>query len=81
MVLLPPFFFLLNSLHNIDKYLEQKKLWNMKVIVIPIIVGAIGMVPKGLKKKRLNKQEIRGRIETCHHSDNNNYQEHLDHSS
>ena len=37
-----------------DKYLdlvrELKKLWNMKVVVIPIIIGALGMVPKGLER-------------------------------
>ena len=25
---------------------ELKKLWNIKVTVIPIVVGALGMVPK-----------------------------------
>ena len=34
-----------------DKYLdlawELKKLWNMKVMMIPIIIGVLGMVPKG----------------------------------
>ena len=39
---------------KVDKYLdfvrELKKLWNMKVTVIPIVVGALGMVPKGLEK-------------------------------
>ena len=52
---------------KIYKYLdfarEPKKLWNMKVTVIPIIVRALGIVPKGLEK-RLGKQEIKGRIET-----------------
>ena len=37
-----------------DKYLdlarELKKLWNMKVIIIPIVVGAFGTVTKGLLK-------------------------------
>ena len=35
-----------------DKYLdlarELKKLWNMKVTIIPIVIGAFGMVTKGL---------------------------------
>ena len=48
---------------KIGKYLdlarELKKLWNMKVIVIPIVVGALGTVPK-----KLENLEIRGRIET-----------------
>ena len=37
-----------------DKYLdlarELKKLWNMKVTIIPIIIGAFGTVTKGLLK-------------------------------
>ena len=37
-----------------DKYLglsiELKKLWNMKVIIIPILTGAFGTVTKGLLK-------------------------------
>ena len=35
----------------------------MKVTVIPIVFGALGIVPKGLGK-RLGELEIRGRIET-----------------
>ena len=35
-----------------DKYLdlarELKKLWNMKVTIIPIVIGAFGIVTKGL---------------------------------
>ena len=37
-----------------DKYLdlvrELKKLWNMKVTIIPIVIGAFGSVTKGLLK-------------------------------
>ena len=44
-----------------DKYLdlarELKKLWNMKVTVIPIVIGALGTIPKGLVK-RLEELEI-----------------------
>ena len=42
---------------------ELKKLWNMRVKVIPIVVGALGTVPIKLEK-RLENLEIRGRIET-----------------
>ena len=42
---------------------ELKKLWNMKVIVIPVVVGAFGMVPKGLEK-RLRILVTRRRIKT-----------------
>ena len=45
---------------------ELKKLWNMKVTVIPIVVGTLGMVPKSLAK-RLGKFEIRGRIRAIQH--------------
>ena len=35
-----------------DKYLdlvrEMKKLWNMKVTIIPIVIGAFGTITKGL---------------------------------
>ena len=37
-----------------DKYLdlarELKKLWNMKVTIIPIVIGAFGTITKGLLK-------------------------------
>ena len=37
-----------------DKYLdiakELKKLWNMKVTIIPIVIGVFGTVTKGLLK-------------------------------
>ena len=35
-----------------DKYLERelKKLWNMKVTIIPIVIAAFGTVTKGLLK-------------------------------
>ena len=40
---------------NIDKYLdlarELKRLWNMKMMVITIVVGALAMVTKGLEKR------------------------------
>ena len=50
-----------------DKYLnlprEWKKLWDMKVMFIPIIIAALGTVTKGLTKG-LEDLEIRGRVET-----------------
>ena len=46
-----------------DKYLdlarELKKTWNMKVTFIPIVIGALGTVTKGLLKG-LEDSEIRG---------------------
>ena len=45
-----------------DKYLEiareLKKLWNMKVTIIPIVIGALGTVTKGLLK-------CLGNLEVC----------------
>ena len=51
-----------------DKYLDlareiKKKLWNMKVTIIPIVIGAFGTVTKGLIKG-LEDLEIKGREET-----------------
>ena len=50
-----------------DKYLdlarELKKLWNMKVTIIPIVIGAFGMVTKGLLKG-LEDLDVGGRVET-----------------
>ena len=50
-----------------DKYLdlagELKKLWNMKVTFIPIILGALGTVTKGFVQG-LEDLEIRRRVET-----------------
>ena len=56
---------------KINKYLDLardlKKLWNMKVTVMPIVVGVLGMAPKGLER-RLEELEIRGRIGHRNHS-------------
>ena len=50
-----------------DKYLdlarELKKLWNMKVTIIPIMIGAFGTVTKWLLKG-LDDLEVGGRVET-----------------
>ena len=52
---------------KLDRYLdlarELKKLWNIKVMVIPIIVGVLETVLKNMEKK-LDELEIRGRIKT-----------------
>ena len=46
-----------------DKYLdlarELRKLWNVKVTMIPIVIDALGMIPKGLERG-LEELEIRG---------------------
>ena len=41
---------------------ELKNLWNMKVTIIPIVIGAFGTVTKGLLKG-LEDLEVRGRVE------------------
>ena len=50
-----------------DKYLdlarELKKLWNMKVTIVPVVIGALGTVTKGLLKG-LEDLEVSGRVET-----------------
>ena len=50
-----------------DKYLdfarELKKLRNMKVTIIPTVIGAVGTVTKGLLKG-LEDLEIGDRVET-----------------
>ena len=50
-----------------NKYLdltkELKKLWNLTVTVIPIVIGALGTVIKGLVQG-LEDLEIRGPVET-----------------
>ena len=42
---------------------ELKKLWNIKVMIIPIVIGALGTVTKGLLPG-LEDLEIRGWVET-----------------
>ena len=50
-----------------DKYLDLarglKKLWNMKVTIVPIVIDALGTITKGLLKG-LEDLEIGGRVET-----------------
>ena len=50
-----------------DKYLdlarELKKLWNMKVTIVTIVIGAFGSISKGLLKG-LEDVEVGGRVET-----------------
>ena len=52
-----------------DKYLdlarELKKLWNMKVTIIPIVIGVFCTVTKGLLKG-LEDLEVGGRVGTIH---------------
>ena len=50
-----------------DKYFdlarELKKRWNMKVTILPIVIGAFGTVTKGLFKS-LEDLEVSDRVET-----------------
>ena len=46
-----------------DKCQRTKKMWNMKAMVIPIVIGTLGKIPKGLVK-RLEDLEIGGQLET-----------------
>ena len=57
----------LKEIEKKDKYLnlarELKKLWNMKVTIMPIMIGAFGTVTKGLLKE-LEDLKVGGRVET-----------------
>ena len=50
-----------------DKYLdlarELKKLWNMKVPIVPIVIGTLSRITKGVLKG-LEDLEVGGRVET-----------------
>ena len=58
---------LLKECEKKDKYLdlarELKKLWNMRVTIVPIVIGAFGTVTKRLIKG-LEDLEVDGRVET-----------------
>ncbi len=47
----------------LDLAWELKKLWNTKVTIVPIVIGALGTVTKGLLKS-LEDLEVGGREET-----------------
>ena len=51
------------DLKYLDLARELKKLWNMQVTIIPIVIGAFGTVTKGLLKG-LKELEVGGRVET-----------------
>ena len=57
----------LNEREKEDKYLdlarEFEKLWNVKVTIVPIVIGAFGTVNKGLLKG-LEDLEVGGRVVT-----------------
>ena len=57
----------LKESENKDKYLDfarkLKKLWNMKVMIVPIVIGALGTITKGLLKG-LEDLEVGRRVET-----------------
>ena len=48
---------------NLDLARELKKLWNMKMTVTPIVIGALGTIPEILVQQ-LGDLEIRGQIAT-----------------
>ena len=57
----------LKECRKMEKYLDlarnRKKLWNMKVTIIPIVIGILGTVTKGLVRG-LKLLEITDRVET-----------------
>ena len=52
-----------SALADMDLTRELKKLWNMKVIIIPFVIGALGTVTKGLLKC-LEDLKVSGRVKT-----------------
>ena len=48
---------------DLDLARELKKLWNMKVTIVPILIGVLGTVTKGLLKG-LGDVAVGGRVET-----------------
>ena len=66
-----------------DKYLDfarfSRKLWIMGVTVIPVDVGTLGTVIKGLKRRR-DAFEIWVRIETIQYTASSNWSEYLEES-
>ena len=48
---------------SLSRELKKQQLWNMKVTIIPIVIGAFGTVTKGLLKG-LEDLEVSGRVET-----------------
>ena len=57
----------LKECEKMDKYLdlarELKKLWNMKVTIVPMVISAFGTITKGLLKG-LEDLEVGGWVET-----------------
>ena len=57
----------LNKCEKKDKYCdlarELKRLWNMEVTIVPIVIGVFGTITKGLSKG-LEYLEFGGRVET-----------------
>ena len=52
-----------NNYKYLDLARELKKLWNMNVTSVPIVIGALSTVTKGLLKG-LEDMEVGGRVET-----------------
>ena len=48
--------------HGLARELKKKQLWNMKLTIIPIVIGAFVTVTKGLLKG-LEELEVGGRVE------------------
>ena len=52
-----------NKYQSLLENRKTNKLWNMKVTITPILIGALGTVTKGLIQG-LENLEIKGRVET-----------------
>ena len=52
-----------NKYVDLARELKKKQLWNMKVTILPIVIGAFGTVTKGLLKGPVDL-EVGRRVET-----------------
>ena len=56
----------MNESIKVDKYLdlarEVEKMWNIKVMVIPVWVGVLGTIPNDLENRQ-GEMEMRGRTD------------------
>ena len=42
-----------------DLELEVQRMWHMKTVVIPVVVGALGTVKKGMVERLLIKEDLK----------------------
>ena len=60
--------------NNLDLARKLKKLWEMRVTVIPVVISAYRMFPKSLERE-LEELVIGERIETIHSTELSDHRE------